>query len=83
MFALPSQKTKNQKRNKYCDLTRELRKLRNMRGTRIPIETDEFGRVHNGLLGKKSETNGNQKTNRGHLTYSLIEIDRITQKNKG
>ena len=53
-----------EKKDKYFDLARELKKLWNMQGTIIPIVTGTFGTVYKGLLkgledleiGRKVET---------------------------
>ena len=39
-----------EKRDKYCDLARELKKLWNMKVTIIPIVIGAFGTVTKGLL---------------------------------
>ena len=60
-FAVPADHRvklkESEKRNKYLDLARELKKLRNMKVTLIPIVTDALGTVTNytGLQRNRSK----------------------------
>ena len=53
-FAVPTDHTvklkENEKRDKYLDLARELKKLWNMKMTVIPIVIDALGTVTKGLV---------------------------------
>ena len=82
-FAVPASHSlkikESEKRDKYLDLVRELRKLRNMRVTVIPIITGALGTV-NKCLEKRTEGVLNQPTNRDHLDYSIVEIGQNIEK---
>ena len=54
-----------EKKDKYLDLARELKKLWNMQVTIIPIEIGAFGTVTKGLL------KGSWRTNGDHPNYSI------------
>ena len=65
-----------EKKDKYLDLARELKKLWNMQVTIIPIVNGAFGTVTKGLL-KVLETSGD------HPNYSIIENGQNTEKSPG
>ena len=81
-FAVPvtSIKLKEcEKKDKYLDLARELKKLWSMKVTIIPIVIGAFGTVTKGLLkGLVS-----WRTSRDHVNYSVIESGQNTEKSPG
>ena len=70
------------KQNKYLDLARELKKVRNMKVTIVPILIAAFGTVTKGLLKKTGEL-GNMRTSGDHPNYCIIEIGQNTEKSNG
>ena len=71
-------KIKEEKTDTYLDLARELRKLRNMRITVIPVVNSTLGTVP-----KKAGRFGNKMTNRNHPNYCIVEISQNTEKSPG
>ena len=65
----------NEKKNKYLDLAREVKKLWNMKATIIPIVI--------GGLDKGTRGLGNKRTSGDHPNYSIIEIGQNTKKSPG
>ena len=63
----------NEERDKYLDLVGELKKLLNMKMTVIPIIVSMLGSVPKGL--NKKHGIGNQRKNRDHGDYTIVEID--------
>ena len=68
----------SEKKDKYVDLARELKKLWNMEVTIIPIVIGEFGIEHKGTGGL-----GSSRSRGGHRNYSIIENDQNTEKSPG
>ena len=66
-----------EKRDKYLDLARELKKLWNMLVTIIPIVIGAFGTVTKGLLKGLEEVSGREETIQ---TTSLLRMDRILRR---
>ena len=79
-FAVPADHRvkleKNEKKDKYHDLARELKKLRNMKVKIIPIVIGAFGAVTKGLLKGLNdlEITGRMETIQ---TTTLLKTDRI------
>ena len=69
---------KSEKKDKYLDLPRGLKKLWNMKVTFIPILIVAFGTVT-----KETGGLGNKKTSGDHSNYSIIEIGLNTEKSPG
>ena len=68
-----------EKKYKYLDLTKELKKLWNMKVTIIPIVIGAFGTVTKGLL-KGLE---NKRMGGDHPNYYIIENGQNTEKSPG
>ena len=68
----------SEKRDKYLDLARELKKLRNMKMTIIPIVICVFRRI-----GTETGGPGNKRTSEDHPNYSIVEIGQNTKKSPG
>ena len=86
-FAIPTDnrvKIKESKNgNKYLDLARELRKLRNMRVTDGDA-TCNWNTWNNPPMFLKEVTRvGNQRTNRDHIDNSILEICQNPEKSTG
>ena len=70
----------NEKGDKFEDLARELKRLRNMRVTMIPIITIGitvtlmFTRYSQQRIGKGTGGFGNKRTSGDNLKYSIVEI---------
>ena len=64
-----------EKKNKYLDLARKLKKLWNMQGTIIPIVISAFGTVTGGL--------GSWRTSGDHSNFCIIENGHNTGKSHG
>ena len=72
----------SEKRNKYLDLARELKKLWNMKVTVIPFIIGALGTVTNGI--KKGLVDLERKRLSGdHPNDSIIEIGQNTKKSPG
>ena len=71
-----------QKRDKYLDLARELRKLWNMVVTVIPTVIGALGTVPQ-RLEKKAERVGNQRTNWDYPDNSIVKIGLNNEKSTG
>ena len=67
-----------EKKDKYLDLARELKKLWNMQVTIIPIVIGAFGTVTKGNGGL-----GSWRTSGDHPNDSIIEKDQNTEKGPG
>ena len=68
-----------EKKDKYLDLTRELKKLWNMKVTIILIVIDAFGTVHQ-RINKRTGELGNKWTTGDHPNYYIIENGQNTEK---
>ena len=66
----------SEKRGKYLNLARELKKMWNMIGTLTPIVIGEHGTAAKGLVQ-------NKRTNGDHPNYSIIKIGQNTKKCSG
>ena len=66
-------------RDKYLDLSRDLKNLWNMKVPIIPIVIGALGKVTNRLI----KGVGNNWTCRDHPNYSIIEISQNTEKSPG
>ena len=82
----------SEKKEKYLDFTRELKKLWYMKVTVIPIVIGALGTVTKGLvkgLGNKRKTGkgtgglGNKRKSGNHANYCIIKISQIPEKNPG
>ena len=62
----------SEKKYKYPDLARELKKLWNMKVRVISVVIEALGRVTNGLV--KGLEVGNKRTSGDHLNYSISKI---------
>ena len=71
-----------EKKDKYLDLARELKKLLNMKVTIVPIMIGAFGAVNNGLL-KGLEDKGIRGRVEIIQTTALLRTARITEKSPG
>ena len=71
----------SENRDEYLDLSRELKKLWNMKETVIPIVIGALGTVTKGLLRELG--NLEMRTNGNHPNYSIVEIDQNTKKGPG
>ena len=67
-----------EKKDKYLNLARELKKLWNMQVTIIPIVIGAFGTVTNGLLKGLEDLEVGD-----HPNYYIIENDKNTEKSPG
>ena len=72
----------NEKRDKYMDSSRELKKLLNMNVTVIPIVIGALGMISKGLV-KKTEGVWNRKKSRDHPNYSIVKVGQNTEKSPG
>ena len=85
-FAVPAEhriKLKEcEKRDKYLDLARELKKLWNIQVTIILIVIGSFGTVTKGLL-KGLERLGSWRASGDHTNYYIIENGQNTEKSPG
>ena len=75
----PSKNKRKRKKKKCSDFARELKKLLNMRVTVIPVVFGALGTVSKGLE-KGTGINENQRKNRDHTNYSIVEIGQNTEK---
>ena len=64
----------NEKRCKYLDLARELKKLWNIKLTVIPLVNGAFGNISKGLE-RGTGRDRNQRKNCDHPNYSIVNID--------
>ena len=71
-----------EKRDKYLDLARELKKLWNMKVTIIPIMIGAFSTVTKGLL-KGLEDSGSWRPSGDHPNNSIVENGQNTEKSAG
>ena len=75
-------KTKeSEKRDKFIDLTWELKKLWNMKVTVIPIVIGALGTISKVLI--KGLEDKNQRMNRSHSDYSIIKIGQNPEESAG
>ena len=83
-FAVPADHKiklkEREKKDKYLNLARELKKLRNMKVTIIPIVIDAFGTVTKGLLRDKRTW---KLADEWRPNYSIIENGQNTEKSPG
>ena len=84
-FAIPAghgvKLKESEKKDKYLDPARELRKLWNMKVTVIPIIVGSLGTVKRGLV--KRTAGLRNKRSGGNLNYSIVEISQNTEKSSG
>ena len=73
---------KCEKKNKYLDLARELKKLWNMQVTIIPIVIGAFGTVTERIV-KETRGLGYKRMSGDHPNYYIIENDQNTEKSPG
>ena len=73
---------KNEKTDKYLDLARDLKKLWNMKVTRIKIVINALSAVTEGLI-KGSGGLGNKRMSGDHTNYCIIELGQNTEKSLG
>ena len=82
-FAVPADhKVKikeSEKRDKYQDISRELRELWNMR---VTVVGGALGTITN-CIGKGTGTLENKRSSRDHPDYSIIKIGQNTEKSPG
>ena len=69
-----------EKKDKYLDLARELKKLWNMKVKIIPIVTGVFGTVTKRII-KGTGGLGNKRTSGDYPNYSIIENGQNTENN--
>ena len=85
-FAVPADHRINlkecEKKDKYLDLARELKKLWNMKVTIVPIVIDAFGTITKGWL-KKLGGLGSWGTCRDYTNDSIAESDQNTETSAG
>ena len=85
-FAVPTdhrvQLKENEKKDKYLDVARELKKLWNMKVIFILILIGALGRVTEGLLKGLGEL-GNKRTRGDQPNYYIIEIGQNTGESPG
>ena len=85
-FAVPADHRRKlkecEKRDKYLDLARELKKLWNMKVSTIPIVIGAFGTVTKGLL-KGPGRFGSWRLSGDHPNNSIIENCQNTEKSPG
>ena len=67
-----------EKMDKYLDIAREMKKLRNMKVTVMPIVIGTLCTITNGHGGL-----GNKSTSGDHPNYSIVEIGQNTKKSPG
>ena len=67
-----------EKRDKYLDLARVLKKLWNMKVIMTPAVNGVLGTIPKGA-GRV----GNRRTNQDHPNYSIVKIGQNTEKNPG
>ena len=72
-----------EKKDKYLDLARELKKLWNMKVTIIPIVIGAFGTVTKRLLKGLEDLEVGGRVGGEHPNYSIIENGQNTEKSPG
>ena len=72
----------SEKKDKYFDLVKELKKLWNMKVTVIPVVIGALGIVAK-RFGSGTGGLGNKKTSGDNANYSIAEIDQNTEKSHG
>ena len=86
-FAVPADHRiklkESEKKHRYLDLARELKKLWNLKVTVMPIVIGALVTVTKGLIFKKAGGLGNKRTSRDHTNYCIIEIGQNTEKSPG
>ena len=84
-FAVPDDNRINlkesEKKDKYLDLVREMKKLWNMKVTIIPIVIGAFGTITKGLFWTGGF--GGRRKSGDHPNYNIIEIGQNTEKSPG
>ena len=82
-FAVPANRRIKQKecekKDKYLDLARELKKLRNMKVTIVPIVIDAFGMITKGLLNGLEELEFGGRVETIQMT-ALLRTARILRR---
>ena len=82
-FAVPADHVKeNEKRIEYLDLAREMKNLRDIKVTVIPIVIGALDTVTRGF-GTGIGGLGNKRTSGDHSNFSIIEIGQNTKKSPG
>ena len=76
-------KIKSEKKNKYVDLTRELKKLWNLKVAFIPIIIGALDTVTKGLIKGQNGRLENKTTSGDHLNYCITEITQDAKKSSG
>ena len=69
----------SEKRDKYLDLARELKKLWNMKVTVISITVDVLGTILKRFVQETGRL-GNRRTSKDDTDYSIIKIGQYTEK---
>ena len=72
----------SEKKDKYLDLARELKKLWNMKATTIPVVIDAFWYSHQ-MIGTRTGWLGYNRMGGDCPIYIIIENDQNTEKNPG
>ena len=70
----------SEKKDKYIDIARELKKMWNMKVTFTSIVTDTLGHRR---INKETRRFGNKRTSEDHSFYSIFEIGHNTEKSPG
>ena len=81
----------SEKINKLLDLARELKSLRNIKVTILPIVVSVLEMVAKDLkrrqevlrLSKGAGRDGNRRTSRDHPSYNIVKIGQNTEKSSG
>ena len=69
----------SEQKDRFLDLARELKKVRNMKVTAISVVIGVLSTVTKGLI-KGQGALGNRRTSRDHLNDSIIKIGQNTEK---
>ena len=69
----------NHNSENYLDLTRELRKLQNIKFTELPIVIGTLGTILRGLV-RGLKWVGNRRTSRTYPNYCIVEVNQNTDK---
>ena len=84
-FSVPADQSKieeSEEKDKYLNLVRELKKLRNMKVTFIPILIDVLGTVTKGLIKRLEDLEIRGQVETIQIT-AIIEISQNTEKSPG
>ena len=73
---------RKQKKDKYLDLARELKKLWNMKVTVISMVICALGTITKGI-GAETEEFGNKRMSRDHPSYCIVKIGQNSEKSPG